>query len=162
MTDHGLFQEIGNGLSVGCQLRRLIHYADTLQVFFYLKSFGVASFEIHIKFLGRFLARYTFGQYRCIFQIIQYDGRCTGCGMGESRFGLLMFWFAMDHDTVTFGSDLLTSVPNFFYKRTGSIVFLYGYSFVAQKSLHFQCGSEGRNDHNVVAGHGLERDQLFA
>ena len=82
--------------------------------------------------------------------------------MGKSGPGFFVACFAVYNNGKLLFCDLLASVPDFLYKRTGCIVGFGLNPNRLQAFFHIQCRTERRDDNNIVGIQTVERYQRLA
>src|SRR5204862_1709827 len=113
--------KIRNALCIAGQHRGLIDHANSLEIFFYLKTIRILPLEFIVKQERQFFAFYVFSQFYCLLHIFYYHGRgmCSGAGKRSPCF--LMLWFTMNNNCIIIFGNELAAIPNFFYKRAGGL-----------------------------------------
>ncbi len=128
MLHHHLFQVISDSLCVAGEHGGLVHHSNSLQVFFNWKTFWVLSFEFGIKLFTSFFAGYILRQFFCLLHVFHHHWwRIDSC-VRKSSSCFFMIRFAMNNDADIFFGDGFTSVPHFFYKRAGGVIFFNLYT----------------------------------
>ena len=110
-------------MRIACQHGSLVNNTYALQIFFNIKSFTKTLCKFCIKICCIFFSCNIFTQLYCFCHIIyNYSGRYFCC-MRKSSTGFFMRWFTMHYYCIIFFGNLISTVPNFFNKWAGSIVF---------------------------------------
>src|SRR5450432_449369 len=81
--------------------------------------------------------------------------------MRKSSTCFFMAWFAMNDNSEFFFGNLTGTGPNFFYKRTGSVIAFCMDTLRFQKGINFQTRSKRRRYYNIGGLQIVKRDQLF-
>ena len=61
-----------------------------------------------------------------------------------------VLWLAMNHNAVTFLCNLFASVPDFFNKRAGCIIFFCLNTFLIQERFNFKRGTKSGYKHYII------------
>src|SRR5689334_7539901 len=120
---HHSFQVVCNALGLAGQHRSLVHYTNALEVTVHIKAIAELPLELFVEVIGTCLTRNVLRQPFRLGHVFHHDGWGMSFAVRESGTCLFMLWLAMHHDRITVFSDLLSTVPDLFYKGASSLIF---------------------------------------
>ena len=162
LIEDGLPEQTGNGLRFGGQHGGLIHHADTLQITERVETGRVFVAESIEEEIGAGFSPDDPGKVFGFAHIAHNHGGSIPAGAGKRGPHFLVIPFAVYDHGIPVPTNSLTLVPDLLDKRACRVIGHGVDPVFGQLALDVERGAEGWNDHYVIGGELLERNQLFA